>query len=290
MILSLEGPATALANYVHDPPCIAIPAAIYRSAQRPGLERCPKEGSEECFLALSGRKRSTPSKNTPKALFSRALDVGLAPTAHWRIPPIAAGVPFPDATALPSPPFPSLFPPPPGSFCGGGGPGRVCHWGEGSQGVGGWGGGPSKGHFWPDGDPHLSETGRIRFRRVRFQTPSSVSFCCPHRVPRRELSEFLSAYYLSDKANSPSFSQNSPSLPQNSVRLSEFSSPKQYSRNSIPPVSYFGGARSSLRFPALASGHSCCKMQCSQLISQHSSCAKKAREEIQHWGPQDPPP
>ena len=34
--------------------------------------------------------------------------------------------------------------------------------------------------------------------------------------------------------NSPSFSQSSPSLPQNSVRLSEFSSPKQYSRNSIP--------------------------------------------------------
>ena len=32
------------------------------------------------------------------------------------------------------------------------------------------------------------------------------------------------------------FSQNSPSLPQNSVRLSELSSPKQYSRNSIPPV------------------------------------------------------
>ena len=37
------------------------------------------------------------------------------------------------------------------------------------------------------------------------------------------------------------FSQNSPSLPQNSVRLSEFSSPKQYSRNSIPPVSYIPG-------------------------------------------------
>ena len=32
------------------------------------------------------------------------------------------------------------------------------------------------------------------------------------------------------------FSQNSPSLPRNSVRLSEFSSLKQYSRNSIPPV------------------------------------------------------
>ena len=40
-----------------------------------------------------------------------------------------------------------------------------------------------------------------------------------HRAPGRELSEFLSAYYLCDKENSPSFSQNSPSLPQNSVRL-----------------------------------------------------------------------
>ena len=28
---------------------------------------------------------------------------------------------------------------------------------------------------------------------------------CPHRVLGRELSEFLSAYYLCDKANSPSF-------------------------------------------------------------------------------------
>ena len=52
-----------------------------------------------------------------------------------------------------------------------------------------------------------------------------------------ELSEFLSAHYLCVNANSPSSSQNSPSLPQNSVRLSEFSSPKRYSRNSIPPVS-----------------------------------------------------
>ena len=53
-----------------------------------------------------------------------------------------------------------------------------------------------------------------------------------HRVPGRELSEFLSAYYLCAKANSPSLSQNSPSLPQNSVRLSEFSPPKKHSRNS----------------------------------------------------------
>ena len=38
-------------------------------------------------------------------------------------------------------------------------------------------------------------------------------FLGPHRVPGRELSEFLSAYYLCAKANSPSFAQNSPSLP-----------------------------------------------------------------------------
>ena len=62
-------------------------------------------------------------------------------------------------------------------------------------------------------------------------------FFGPHWVPGRELGELLSAYYLCAKANSPSFSQNSLSLPKNSVRLSEFSSPKQYSRNSIPSVS-----------------------------------------------------
>ena len=61
-------------------------------------------------------------------------------------------------------------------------------------------------------------------------------FFGPHRVLGRELSEFLSAYYLCAKANSPSFSQNSPSLLQNSVRLSEFSSLEQYSRNSVPPL------------------------------------------------------
>ena len=52
-------------------------------------------------------------------------------------------------------------------------------------------------------------------------------FFCLHRVPVRELSEFLSAYYLCELTEF--------SLPQNSVRLSEFSSPKQFSRNSIPP-------------------------------------------------------
>ena len=62
-------------------------------------------------------------------------------------------------------------------------------------------------------------------------------FFGPHRAPGRELGELLSAYYLWAKANSPSVSQNSPSLVQNSVRLSEFFSLKQYSRNNIPPVS-----------------------------------------------------
>ena len=51
---------------------------------------------------------------------------------------------------------------------------------------------------------YMSETGRIRFRRARIQALNSVSFFGPHRVPGRELSEFLSAYYLRAKANSPS--------------------------------------------------------------------------------------
>ena len=50
-----------------------------------------------------------------------------------------------------------------------------------------------------------SETGRIRFRGVRFQTPSSASFLGPHRVPGRELSEFLSAYDLCAKSELPEF-------------------------------------------------------------------------------------
>ena len=88
------------------------------------------------------------------------------------------------------------------------------------------------------------ETGRIRFRGVRFQTPNSVISSGLTEFRGSELSEFLfSAYYLCAKAT-PSVSQNSPSLPQNSVRLSEFSSPKQYSRNSIPPVSYSAWNRS----------------------------------------------
>ena len=62
-----------------------------------------------------------------------------------------------------------------------------------------------------------SETGRIRFRGVRFQTPNSVSFS--------GLTEFRGANSVSSsqpiicvpKRTSCTFSQNSPSLPQNSV-------------------------------------------------------------------------
>ena len=62
-------------------------------------------------------------------------------------------------------------------------------------------------------------------------------FLCPHRVPGRELSEFLSAYYLCAKNELTEFFSKLTEFAQNSVRLSEFSFRKQYSRNSIPPVS-----------------------------------------------------
>ena len=82
--------------------------------------------------------------------------------------------------------------------------------------------------------PELGKDKIITNKLVFGNRPNTVSestvsntelrdFLWPHRVPGRELSEFLSADYLFDKATSPSFSQNSPSLPQNSVRLSEFS-------------------------------------------------------------------
>ena len=48
--------------------------------------------------------------------------------------------------------------------------------------------------------------------------PELSEFFWPHRVLGRELSEFLSAYCLRAKANSPSSSQNSPSF---AVKLSE---------------------------------------------------------------------
>ena len=67
-------------------------------------------------------------------------------------------------------------------------------------------------------ESHAAETGRIRFRRVRFQTPSSVSFL--------GLTEFQGANAVSSsqpiicvpkRTHRVFFSQNSPSLPRNSV-------------------------------------------------------------------------
>ena len=58
-----------------------------------------------------------------------------------------------------------------------------------------------------------SETGRIR---LRFQTPSSVSFSFLTEF-QGESSVSSSQPIICAKADSPSFFQNSPSLPQNSV-------------------------------------------------------------------------
>ena len=49
-------------------------------------------------------------------------------------------------------------------------------------------------------------------------TELSEAFC-PHWVPGREVSEFLSAFCLCAKVNSPSFWQNSLSLPKSSYPL-----------------------------------------------------------------------
>ena len=62
-----------------------------------------------------------------------------------------------------------------------------------------------------------------------------TEFFCPHRVPGRELSEFLSAYYFVCKSELTEFLAE---LTKFAAELSEFSLPKQYSQNSIPPVSY----------------------------------------------------
>ena len=77
--------------------------------------------------------------------------------------------------------------------------------------------------------------GRIRFRIVRFQAPNTVSFFGDHRVPGRELSEFLSRLFMCQSGLTEFFAE----LTEFAVvlELGEFSRPKQYSRNSIPLVS-----------------------------------------------------
>ena len=97
--------------------------------------------------------------------------------------------------------------------------------------------------------PLYSETARIRFRRARFQTLSSVSFWV--------LTELQGE-------NSASSSQSIICVPKRLTKffaeLSEFSLPKQYSRNSIPPVSkkknpplevYFAGWGGGCRPPGV---------------------------------------
>ena len=61
------------------------------------------------------------------------------------------------------------------------------------------------------------ETGGIRFRRIRFQTPNSVSFLPSPRSGGESSVSSLSAYCLWAKANSTSSSQKSPNWPQNSM-------------------------------------------------------------------------
>ena len=77
-------------------------------------------------------------------------------------------------------------------------------------------------------------TGRIRFRGARFQPPNSVSFSGLTEFRGSELSEFLSAYYLVCQSELAEFSFRRTH--RVTAGLSEFSLPKQYSRNSIPPV------------------------------------------------------
>ena len=84
---------------------------------------------------------------------------------------------------------------------------------------------------------YISETSRIRFRRARFQTPNSMSFLALTEFQGESPVSSSQPFLCVPKRTHRVFLQNSPSLPQNSVRLREFSSPKQYSRNSIPPVS-----------------------------------------------------
>ena len=60
-----------------------------------------------------------------------------------------------------------------------------------------------------------------------------AEFFGAHRVPGRELSEFLSAYYLWCQSELTEFLAE---VTEFAAELSEFSLPKQYCRNSIPPV------------------------------------------------------
>ena len=85
------------------------------------------------------------------------------------------------------------------------------------------------------GGQRKSETGRIWFRRARLQTPNSVSFLALTEFRGASSGSSSRPTIFACQSELTEFSQNSPSF---APTLSEaFSSPKQYSRNSIPPVS-----------------------------------------------------
>ena len=64
--------------------------------------------------------------------------------------------------------------------------------------------------------------------------PNTVSESTVSNTELSELLLFFSLLVVYQSELTEFFLQNSPSLLQNSVRLSEFSSPKHYSRNSFP--------------------------------------------------------
>ena len=77
-----------------------------------------------------------------------------------------------------------------------------------------------------------SETGRIQFRGVRFQTPNSVSFWALTEL-RGENSVSSSRPIICGQNKLTEFFAE---LTKSVAELSEFPLPKQYSRNGIPPV------------------------------------------------------
>ena len=82
----------------------------------------------------------------------------------------------------------------------------------------------------------LLETGRLRFRRARFQTPNSVIFFLALTELRGENSVSSSHFFCSCAKDK--LTEFFAELTEFAAELSEISSPKQHSRNSIPLVSY----------------------------------------------------
>ena len=98
--------------------------------------------------------------------------------------------------------------------------------------------------------------------RVRFQTPSSVSFLGLTECRGANSVGSFRPIICVPKRTHRVFSQNSPSLPQNSVKLSEFSSPKQCSQKC--PLKWLGFIcpvfTCSVPQPSLPTGLRCPKL------------------------------